>query len=418
MATQLREAFAEPQSREARTVLFIDQVGSTAMKEQQPEASWLPALGWLYDTVTALAVQADPEAEIKYLGDGIMITFDSDRATDAVNVAVSVQEAVHDANQGRTGARGVIDFTCSIGVGTGSVVAFTTPTGGHDYVGTVVDKAKRLCDAASPKAIFVDRATASAANVMKIASRLGIALGRAPEQYQGDVQRAPLKGFDQPVEYYEILWDQQLYGLKSEAVTRNTDRMRQAPSSPPGTTRLPVERSANKRPPSQDRRPGTQDKRPGVQDKRQGALEERHSGEVTCWKPDANFGFVRDSRSGEDFYFRAGHLVYPEDAGESLRVGSRIVFVATGRVDGERNRHAVGILLVDDYAEGTLKLPEGKAHGWLRVQDRLGNGHHVFTSRSAVQRFTPGTLLSFKVAANEKGGLAEEIEEPAEEDAA
>ncbi|MDX3313357.1 adenylate/guanylate cyclase domain-containing protein [Streptomyces sp. NPDC054884] len=427
MATQLREAFAEPQSREARTVLFIDQVGSTAMKEQQPEASWLPALGWLYDTVTALAVQADPEAEIKYLGDGIMITFDSDRATDAVNVAVSVQEAVHDANQGRTGARGVIDFNCSIGVGTGSVVAFTTPTGGHDYVGTVVDKAKRLCDAASPKAIFVDRATASAANVMKIASRLGIALGRAPEQYQGDVQRAPLKGFDQPVEYYEILWDQQLYGLKSEAVTRNTDRMRQSPSSsssPPGTTRLPVERSAGKRQPAHDKRQGTQgsqgtqDKRQGMQDKRQGALEERHSGEVTCWKPDANFGFVRDSRSGEDFYFRAGHLVYPEDAGESLRVGSRIVFVATGRVDGERTRHAVGILLVDDYAEGTLKLPEGKAHGWLRVQDRLGNSHHVFTPRSAVQRFAPGTLLSFKVAANEKGGLAEEIEEPVEEDAA
>jgi hypothetical protein len=347
-----------------------------------------------------------------------MITFDSDRATDAVNVAVAVQEAVHDANQGRTGARGVIDFTCSVGVSTGSVVGFTTPMGGQDYVGTVVDKAKRLCDAASPKAIFVDRATASAANIMRIASRLGVALGRAPEQYQGDVQRAPLKGFDQPVEYYEILWDQQLYGLKSEAVTRNTDRMRQAPSSPPGTTRLPVERPANKRQPARDQRQGTQDRRGGAQDKRQGALEERHSGEVTCWKPDAGFGFVRDSRSGEDFYFRADHLVYPEDAGESLRVGSRIVFVATGRVDGERTRHAVGILLVDDYAEGTLKLPEGKAHGWLRVQDRLGNRHHVFTPRAAVQRFAPGTLLSFKVAANEKGGLAEEIEEPAEEDAA
>ncbi|MFJ6726318.1 MULTISPECIES: adenylate/guanylate cyclase domain-containing protein [unclassified Streptomyces] len=411
MAAQLREAFADPQSREARTVLFIDQVGSTAMKEQQPEAGWLPALGWLYDTVTALAVRADPGAEIKYLGDGIMITFDSDRATDAVNVAVSVQEAVHDANQGRTGAKGAIDFTCSIGVSTGSVVAFTTPTGGHDYVGTVVDKAKRLCDAASPKAVFVDRATASAANVMKIASRLGLALGRTPEQYQGDVQRAPLKGFDQPVEYYEILWDQQLYGLKSEAVTRNTDRMRQAPAAPPGTTRLPVERHAGPRPPAQGpHRP--------VQDRRKAPLEERLSGEVTCWKPDAGFGFVRAARSGEDFYFRTDHVVYPEDARESLRVGSPVVFVATGRVDGERNRHAVGLLLVDHYAEGTLKLPEGKAHGWLRVQDPLGNSHHVFTPRSAVQRFPSGALLSFKVAANEKGGLAEEIEEPGEEEAA
>lgn len=397
MALQLREAFAEHQSREARTVLFIDQVGSTAMKEQQPEAGWLPALGWLYDTVTALAVHADSDVQIKYLGDGIMLTFDSDRATDAVNVAVAVQEAINDANQGRTGAKGAIDFNCSVGISTGSLVAFTTPTGSSDYVGTVVDKARRLCDAASPKAIFVDRATASAANVMKITSRLGIALGRGPEQYQGDVQRAPLKGFDQPVEYYEIFWDQQLYGLKSEAVTSNTDRMR-----PVGITAVGRPRAAE----------------PGPAAARPGTSEERHAGEVTCWKPDAGFGFVRDPRSGEDFYFRSGHLVYPEDVRESLRVGSRVVFVASGEGGGERKRHAVALLLVDDYAEGTLKLPQGKAHGWLRVRDGLGNGHHVFTPRTAVERFANGALLSFKVGANEKGGLALEIEEPVEENAA
>lgn len=401
MATQLREAFAENQSRQARTVFFIDQVGSTAMKEQQPEAGWLPALGWLYDTVTALALQADDDAQIKYLGDGIMITFDSDRATDAVNVAVAVQEAINDANQGRTGTKGVIDFSCSIGIATGLVVAFETATGSRDYVGTVVDKARRLCDAASPKAIFVDRATASAANIMKIASRLGIALGRSPEQYQGDVQRAPLKGFDQPVEYYEVLWDQQLYGLKSETVTSTTDRMRSA-AVPPAA------RAAGRPRPTFDRPPA----------KRLNTPEERHVGDVTCWKPDANFGFVRDLRTGEDFYFRAAHLVYPEDAGESLAVGRRVAFVAQGQGDGDRKRHAVAVLLLDEYAEGTLKLPDGKAHGWLHVRDELGNSHHVFTPRSAVARFTAGTLLSFKVGGNEKGGLAEEIEEPPEEEAA
>ncbi|CAM5631477.1 hypothetical protein STENM223S_02949 [Streptomyces tendae] len=95
------------------------------------------------------------------------------------------------------------------------------------------------------------------------------------------------------------------------------------------------------------------------------------------------------------------------------------MFVGTGRVDGERNRHAVGILLRRRPERARLKLPEGKAHGWLRVQDRLGNSHHVFTPRSAVvQGFAAGSLLSFKVVANEKGGLAEEIEEPGEEDAA
>jgi class 3 adenylate cyclase/cold shock CspA family protein len=395
MATQLRESFAEPQSREDRTVVFFDQVGSTEMKEQQPESAWLPGLGYLYDTVTAIATDADPDCETKYLGDGIMITFDSDRATDAVNVAVRVQEAMNDANQGRAGAKGTIDFNCSVGIATGSVVSFITPTGSRDFVGTVPDKARRLCDAASPKAIFVDRATASAANVMKIVSRLGIALGRAPEQYQGDVQRAPLKGFDQPVEYYEILWDQQLYGMKSETVTRSTDRMRPVPAGGSGQG-SPV--------------------RPAPTGTR--TIEERHVGEVTCWKPEAGFGFARDSHTGEDFYFRAGHMVYPEDAGESLTVGAQVAFVASGQGDGGKKRQAVGILLVGDYAEGTLKLPEGKAHGWLSVRDGAGNSHHVFTSRSAVQDFTPGTLLSFKVAANEKGGLAREIELPSEEAAA
>jgi class 3 adenylate cyclase len=395
MTTQLREAFADDQSREGRTFLFIDQVGSTAMKEQQPEASWLPALGWLYDTVTATATRIYPDAEIKYLGDGIMISLDSDRATEAVNMAIQVQEAINDANQGRMGGRGAVDFNCSAGVSTGSVVAFLTPTGGRDYVGTVVDKARRLCDAASPKAVFIDRATAAAANIMRIKSRVGVALGRSPEQYQGDLQRAPLKGFDQPVEYYEVFWDQQLHGLKSEGVTMSADRIQTAaaprvhalasvPSGPRGNN----------------------------------AMEERHAGEITCWKPDANFGFVQDTRTGEDFYFRTAHMVYPEDAAEALKVGAHAVFVASGRPESNRKRWAVGLLVVGDYAEGTLKLPEGKAHGWLRVQDELGNAHHVFTPRAAVSKYAPGALLSFKVAANEKGGFAEDIEVPEEEAAA
>ncbi|GAA4966070.1 adenylate/guanylate cyclase domain-containing protein [Actinoplanes utahensis] len=388
MTTQLRDSFADPQSREDRSVVFIDQVGSTAMKEQQPEAGWLPSLGFLYDTVTTIAFRANPDAEIKYLGDGIMISFDGDRATEAVNMAIQVQEAINDANQGRTGGKGAIDFNCSVGVSTGPIVAFETPTGGRDYVGMVADKARRLCDAASPKGILIDRATAAAANMTRIASRVGTALGRAPEQYQGDIQRIPLKGFDQPVDYFEVFWDQQLHGLKSEGVTSTADRMRTAAA--PVATQLTVVRQAG----------------------RAGAPEERHVGEVTCWKPEANFGFLRDQRTGEDFYFRGNHMVYPEDAAETLTVGSRAAFVASGRADTGHKRSAVGILVVGDYAEGTLRLPEGKAHGWLRVADGLGNSHHVFTSRAAVQGHAPGTLLSFKVGANEKGGVAEEIELP------
>jgi class 3 adenylate cyclase len=396
MTTQLREAFADDQSREGRTFVFIDQVGSTAMKEQQPEASWLSALGWFYDTVTGTVMRVAADAEVKYLGDGIMVSLDSDRATEAVSIAIQVQEAINDANQGGLGSKGVVDFNCSMGVSTGSVVAFLTPTGSRDYVGTVVDKARRLCDAASPKAVFIDRATAAAANITKITSRLGVALRRTPEQYQGDLQRAPLKGFDQPVEYYEIFWDQQLHGLKSEGVTMSAGRIQPAaaPRSHAPLASVPSGLRGGNTP------------------------EDRHAGEVTCWKPEANFGFVRDTRTGEDFYFRSAHMVYPEDAAESLKVGARAVFVASGRPESNRKRWAVGLLVVGEYAEGTLKLPDGKAHGWLRVQDELGNAHHVFTPRAAVSQYAPGTLLSFKVVDNEKGGIAEEIDLPEEEEAA
>ena len=47
--TQLRDAFASPDSRTERTILVIDMNGSTKMKEAQPQAAWLPTTGWYYD---------------------------------------------------------------------------------------------------------------------------------------------------------------------------------------------------------------------------------------------------------------------------------------------------------------------------------------------------------------------------------
>ena len=58
---QLRDTLGDPDSRLTRTVLFVDMTGSTAMKERRPEPDWLDHLGWLYDTVTAIAVDAVPD---------------------------------------------------------------------------------------------------------------------------------------------------------------------------------------------------------------------------------------------------------------------------------------------------------------------------------------------------------------------
>lgn len=291
-------------------VVVVDMVKSTEMKEQQTQATWLSSLGWMYDTVTAIATEAVPNVDVKYLGDGIMLVFDTDHTTAAVNIAIRIQEAITAASQGIDGAKGVIDFTCSIGISTGEVVGFTTPSGSPDYVGVIVDKAFRLCSAANAKAIWVDTATLGAANTTKITSIFGKAISRAPDQYQGDPQKAPLKGFDHLVAYHEILWDQQLYGVKSATVSAIPDRLRVA--RPTGLT-TPQNTAAPRQ-----------------------AKTERHRGEVTCWRPDKSFGFVRDPLTGEDFHFTPNNLVYPDDT-EKLALGKEIAFVAIDSEDSARS---------------------------------------------------------------------------------
>jgi class 3 adenylate cyclase len=386
---QLRDTFADPASRHYRTVVAIDVVNSTAMKEQQPEVSWLNSLGWLYDKVTEIGTEAAIEVVIKYNGDGIMLVFDTNQTTEAVNAAIRIQEAISKASTGTGGGKGAIDFTCSVGISAGEVVGFTTPGGNLDVVGTVVDKAFRLCAAANSKAIFVDRSTMGAANTILINSSLGNALNprRNPEEYQGDLQRTVLKGFNQPVEYYEIRWDQQLYGMRSETVTASTDRLRPIsliPSTPtdraPGTTGNPSSRS------------------------------ERHRGEITVWQPDRDFGFVRDPISGEEFHFSGKALIYPDDASK-LAIGQEVAFIATGVSEGSKRRIAGGLLVIGEPAEGHLvSLPADRPYGWIRVESEAGNRQLVYATLRELAGCKLGDALSFTMGGTERGGCALDIE--------
>ncbi len=46
-----------------------------------------------------------------------------------------------------------------------------------------------------------------------------------------------LKGFREPIGYHELLWGQQLYGVKSASVSASTDRLRPAPTTTTITAR-------------------------------------------------------------------------------------------------------------------------------------------------------------------------------------
>jgi class 3 adenylate cyclase/cold shock CspA family protein len=381
---QLRDAFADPKSRRHRTVASVDMVGATATKESQPQATWLNSLGWLYDRVNGILADVVPDAVVKYLGDGIMFVVDTDRTTEAVNAAIQIQEAINKASQGTGDAAGVVDFACSIGISTGEVVEFLSPHDNLDFVGTVVDKAFRLCAAANAKAIFIDTTTLGAANMIRIAARLGSALGWQPDQYQGDVQRAVLPGFVQPVAYHEIKWDQQLYGVKSETVTASTERLR-----PAVTRSTPAVGTAGRAVPR---------------------TVERHRGEITNWRADRGFGFVRDPATGEDFHFSSRLLVYPDDT-EKLAPGREVTFAAVGALEGDKKRQAGALLVVGEPADGRLvNLQEDRPYGWIRVEDDLGHHNLVYVARSELTGRKVGDLLGFTVGATDKGAFARQVE--------
>lgn len=387
---QLRDTFANPASRCQRTVLVIDIVDSTAMKEQQPQATWLSSFGWFYDMFREIADEAVPNGVIKYLGDGIMWVVDTDHTTAAVNAVIQMQEAIDKAGPDSSGAKGVIDFTCSVGVSTGAVVEFATEGEAPDFIGTVVDKAFRLCSAASAKAIFVDTPTVGAANMIRIDSKISRALDRTTDQFQGEVQRAVVKGFDQPVAYHELFWALQRYGVKSSTVTDSTDRLRTAP--PPAPVRLLT-----------------------VAGSSGAAKVERHRGEVTFSHPEKDFGFARDPDTGEEFHVAAKQLIYPDDAPKLVR-GRKIAFVASGVAADGKHREAGAVLIVGEPADGPLvNVHPNRNNGWIRVEDASGNSHMVYVSARELAGYQKGDILGFTVDVNDKGAYARQVEQVADD---
>jgi class 3 adenylate cyclase len=391
--TELRDAFASPDSLTERTIVVVDVNGSTRTKETQPQAAWLPSTGWYYDTVTRIGLEAAETVIIKYIGDGIMLVFDVDQATDAVNAAIRIQETIKGA-RGADGVVGTMKMTCSVGISSGDVIGFTTPDGAPDFVGAHVDKAFRLCSAANANAIFVDTPTLGAASPNRLRSRVGEAMRWTWEEYLGDQQRTTLKGFAAPVTYHELKWDHQLYGVASAEITANIDRLSAVAvgqAHPVSTGLLSAAGAAGC---------------------------ERHRGEVTCWQLDRGYGFIRDTATGESFWFCPKRLVY-SDSAENLFVGTELTFTAVGTAEGKKSRQAGAILVVGEQADGPLvSQPVGKPYGWIRVEDEQGNRQLVYVPQRELSGCKVGDILGFTVSANDKGALASRVEPIAEDEAA
>jgi class 3 adenylate cyclase len=136
-----------------------------------------------HDKMIRHAVTSHSGKEVKHTGDGIMACFVS--ASNAIAGAIEIQRAF--AMHGETHSDH--PMRVRIGISAGEPVNRQS-----DLFGSVVSLARRACDKAQPDQILV-------ANVVR---ELCVGKGFAFE----DRGEASLKGFDDPIRLYEVLWNQ------------------------------------------------------------------------------------------------------------------------------------------------------------------------------------------------------------------
>lgn len=105
---------------------------------------------------------------------------------------------------------------------------------------------------------------------------------------------------------------------------------------------------------------------------------ERRRGEVTFWIDDT-YCLICDLDAGEDFYFSRNMLIYPQAINKVRETGTKGGLHSARRAWRQQEARAAGVLAVGEYYKGVLmSLRPGRRHGWLRLQDSLGNPHLVY----------------------------------------
>jgi class 3 adenylate cyclase len=165
-----------------RAIMFTDLKGSTAMTTQFGDKKSLHLLH-IHNALTRNALSDYAGREVKHLGDGIMASFASQ--TQAVECAMAIQSAFATYNTEHPEA----PLHLRIGLSAGEPVEED-----HDLFGATVQLAARLCAHAEPDQILVSQ------SVMENYS------GEKP--LFSEAGQITLKGFDQPVQVYDVKWRQ------------------------------------------------------------------------------------------------------------------------------------------------------------------------------------------------------------------
>jgi len=161
------------------TILFTDLVGSTELLQRAGDEQ-ARRIFKAHHRLLREAVEAHGGNEVKWLGDGLMVAFDS--AQEAVKCAVAMQQM---SRRPMAGER--LEIRAGLNVGE----AFVDES---DYFGTSVVIARRLCDRAAAGQIFAS----------DIVTRL--LDGRGSDVNTKDLGPLELKGITNPVPAVEIIY--------------------------------------------------------------------------------------------------------------------------------------------------------------------------------------------------------------------
>lgn len=162
-----------------RTVMFTDIVGSTEMAQRLGDDIAFDLIS-THDVIVRAAVAEFGGRVIKHTGDGIMAVFISPVQT--VKAACRIQGAVTaiEPDESRPA------FSIRIGAAAGEPIERD-----NDFFGSTVNLAARLCAHAEPGKVLVTNGIAE------------LCLGKGMKF--ANIQRAELKGFDEPIRTREVV---------------------------------------------------------------------------------------------------------------------------------------------------------------------------------------------------------------------
>lgn len=166
-----------------RSIMFTDLKDSTQIAVQLGDEKAMHLLR-IHNAMTREALRANNGREVKTTGDGFLLSFVS--AANALDCAIAIQESFKKYNERHTNEK------LSVRIG---VAAEEPIEENGDLYGAAVNLAARICDRAQAGRILIAQIVRD--EIEEGGGKLQFTAG-------GKIE---LKGFDQPVDVHEVVWD-------------------------------------------------------------------------------------------------------------------------------------------------------------------------------------------------------------------